>query len=352
MSAKARSGYIIGPFSDAIFLIGAPAIAFAFAMLSAMDGFTLLSMFIVISPAHLFLVLYRATNKKVFSQYPWRFTVVPVVLFLLIFLNRTAFQILFYVTVLWDAHHGYMQTFGIGRLYDAKAGNDPTVGRRLDMVMNGLLYMGPIIAGASVLRYVDVFSKFDVVETIFFSDVVPAFFQTKQGWVMYAILAFAIPFSAYYVWRYWQLSKQGYNVSPQKVSLLVFSAIFSLWAWGFNPYGKAFFIQNIYHAMQYFAIVWWSERKSIQGRIGMENNPRGPAFALLAFLLPPIVYGIATMSIPRETPHGFTLARMFLCAALVIECMHFWWDGFIWSVRKKEVASLVAAPAPSIAPQG
>ena len=348
MSAKAASsGYIIGRKSDSFFLIGAPAVALAMGIASAFDTFAVFKLFIVMSPAHLFLVLYRATNPMVFRQFPWRFTLVPALLFLAIFASPPLFSIVFYLTILWDIHHGYMQTFGIGRIYDAKRGNDPTVGRRLDMVINGLMYVGPILAGASVLRYVDVFSKFNVIDTIFFSDTVPALVSSRQSVLMWALVTFAVPFLAFYVWKYREYAKAGYKVSPQKVGLLVCTAVVSLYAWGFNPFGKAFFIQNIYHAMQYFAIVWWSERKSLASRLRVDASARGPAIALLAFLVPSIGYGVWQMSIPREAAPGFSYVRGALCAALVLEAMHFWWDGFIWSVRKKEVANLVtSSPAP------
>ena len=37
----------------------------------------------------------------------------------------------------------------------------------------------------------------------------------------------------------------------------------SLYAWGFNPFGHAFFVMNFFHAWQYFAIVWSTDKKNV-----------------------------------------------------------------------------------------
>ena len=52
------------------------------------------------------------------------------------------------LAVWWDVYHSSLQTFGFGRIYDAKVKNNPTTGRRLDYWMNLFLYLGPVLAGA------------------------------------------------------------------------------------------------------------------------------------------------------------------------------------------------------------
>jgi hypothetical protein len=44
-----------------------------------------------------------------------------------------------------------MQTFGLARLYARRAGNDVTAGRTMDLMLNHVLYAGPILAGAGLL---------------------------------------------------------------------------------------------------------------------------------------------------------------------------------------------------------
>ena len=56
--------------------------------------------------------------------------------------------------------------------------------------------------------------------------------------------------------RYRGYQRQGYRVSMQKVWLLASTALCSIYTWGFDSFGQAFFIMNFFHAWQYFALVW------------------------------------------------------------------------------------------------
>ena len=47
-------------------------------------------------------------------------------------------------------------------------------------------------------------------------------------------------FLIYYLYCYWRAAQDGYQVSAQKVVLLVSTGICFLVAWGFNPFGEAF----------------------------------------------------------------------------------------------------------------
>lgn len=351
VSAKSSSsGYIIGPWADSIFFIGSPVIALVIAFLASSEPLALLRIFIVLSPAHLLLVMYRShANPTVFKRFPYRFTLVPLLLFVALMSSSTVFALFFYITLLWDVHHGYMQTFGISRIYDAKRGNDPNVGRRLDMALAAMLYLGPLMSGVWMLRYVKELSTFDLVGAIFFAQTMPAFIDTNHGWLVWRIIIpFAVLFFAFYFYKQRQYAKQGYTMSPQKAALLICTAIVHIWGWYFNPFGLGFFIVNVFHAIQYFALVYWSERKTMLKTLRLENNPRGPGVVLIAMLLPPMLFGVMSMSVPRESKQVIGYAYTMLCINMVLETMHYWWDGFIWSVRKSHVQQL-AGTVPAMA---
>jgi hypothetical protein len=108
----------------------------------------------------------------------------------------------------------------------------------------------------------------------------------------------------------------GYRVDRRKVVLYLSTAVCSIWAWGFNPLGMGLFIMNFFHAWQYFALVWRYE--------GRKQVP----FA--AFLGAAFLYGILG-SVLGE------LSDLALSATLVVSLMHFWYDGFVWSVRRGQV---------------
>jgi len=171
---------------------------------------------------------------------------------------------------------------------------------------------------------------FSLVGGAFFTSI-PATAETYQRYLTWTLVGVGAPFLVYYVASYVRLARSGYNVSRQKVALLVFTAIVSIWSWGFNTFGEAFFIVNFFHALQYFAIVWWSEKKTMCGMFGLESRPGALRRTLAIYLAIGFSYGLVALC---NRVWGVAILTQ---AFLVVSIMHFWYDGFIWSVRKKQV---------------
>jgi hypothetical protein len=103
-------------------------------------------------------------NRSIFRLYPYRFTVVPIALWVAAILSQWVFVLTAFVAFWWDVYHSSLQTFGLGRIYDQRIGNDPTVGRRADYLFNLVIYSGPIFAGAALLWHLDSFKRFGAVD--------------------------------------------------------------------------------------------------------------------------------------------------------------------------------------------
>ena len=122
----------------------------------------------------------------------------------------------------------------------------------------------------------------------------------------------------------------GQRVSWQKVALYVSTGICSLLAWGQNAFGEAFFIMNFFHALQYFGIVWWAAGRNLRRLLRLPDSRAGAAIALSALLWSAALYGVVVLTLgPRS--------RALTCLALVVALMHFWYDGFVWSVQRRMV---------------
>lgn len=343
-SAPSHStGFIVGPRYDWLFFIGAPLIALVLGLLLAgspldrelalFDGDkTPLGFFIgSFIFAHLVIVVFRShLNPRIFRLYPYRFTLVPVLLLMAMGLSTWVLVCCAVLATFWDVYHSGMQTFGLARIYDARAGNDPWRGRRLDWVLNTLLYAGPIAAGASLMDHVEDFDEFERVGAVFFTAI-PAYAESNAHYLTWAVVGFGAPFLIYYVYAYWRYSRAGYRISRQKVALLLGTAACSIFAWGFNPFGMAFFIMNFFHALQYFAIVWWAENENLSRRLGVAGRAWAKPVTLAALLSVGAGYGILAESTDGDASPW--LFKLFL----VISLMHFWYDSFIWSVRRKAV---------------
>ncbi len=354
---QARSGFIAGPITDTVFLIAAPLVAVLVFIpfrttpllshvLSAEETLirgnrSLGDAFIhVVIFSHLFLVFFRShLNRDIFKLHLIRFTVVPIGLFVALMLSSWTVAFVAILAVWWDVYHSAMQTFGLGRIYDMRRGNDALVGRRLDYQLNLVLYVGPILGGVSLMTHLLKQNEFVAgldlpkLETAMF-EWVPAITTVTSQYTTYALLGVCIPFCIYYVYAYWRLHQKGYKISFQKVFLLVIVAIVSLACWGFDSFGEAFFVMNFFHALQYFFIVWFMEKKNITSVFRLDRIAIGRQIALAIFVFISVGYGVYTL---LDMP-GFQLGnRTLISMVMVVSILHFWYDGFIWSVRKGQV---------------
>ena len=336
-----RDRAIASPRVDALFFWGAPLVAFALIAAlgeattlmrpAAGDALTrgTLAVVSIVTYAHLIAVAPRAyLNRDVFSAHRARLTIVPVLLVAAMVASPVALVAGLVLSVFWDVHHSAMQTFGLGRIYDMKAGNDPHALRRIDLWLNAALYIGPIAAGASMivhLKSVDEFARvgFVAVTTLPVRAIAEA--ETIRT---VAILAWVAIVGAALL-AYARASRRGYRLSPHKQALLLSTAAVSILAWGLAPPLLAFMTVNLFHAMQYFALVWLKEGGRMRAAA-----PRLGRLALPAFVVACLGFGTLywIMHESGRAATGAWLAPFVACSLL-----HFWYDAFIWSVRKKLV---------------
>ena len=282
--------------------------------------------------AHLFAVVFRShANPEIFVQHRFRFVGIPILLFAGFMISDWALISALVLSVFWDVYHSSMQTFGLCRIYDARWGNDPQQGRVLDYWLNHVIYIGPILAGASLMPTLATLHNFKAVgwrgPVEFMHSI-----DGMRAIITPTVIAAGTLFVAYYLYRYWQFSRDGYRVCPHKIALLVSTAVVSIAAWGFLVPWKAFFVANLFHGLQYFAIVWWMEKKNIRHMLGLENVQMGLLLAFLGFVL--IVGSVGTA---HRLYGDYTAIRWTGAMFVVVNLMHFYYDGFIWSVRRREV---------------
>ncbi|MAP94224.1 MAG: hypothetical protein CMK07_04660 [Ponticaulis sp.] len=286
----------------------------------------------VLTTAHLLSVVFRSHfNTQVFKQWPLRFTVIPIALFLALAISKWFLVISAVVIVFWDVWHGAMQNFGLSRIYDARIGNDPKAGRLLDSLMNLVLYAGPILAGVMLAFHLSGFDSFAEIG-LYALTAIPGETLKHANLIRWITIAICLCFIAFYIFRNWQMARQGYRVSPQKVILLSSTGLASIIAWGFNPAAIAFAAMNIFHAIQYFGILYAREGKNVLKLTRLEGIPKPlrPWTICLILLLPTMLFGVWEFF--ASPGWDMTLALIF-----TVTMLHYWYDGFIWSVRKKQV---------------
>jgi hypothetical protein len=337
-----RSPYIVGRTYDWLFFLGAPMLALSLGILVSGSASltadtwllggeddTLIGFFIgTVIHAHLVAVFFRShANPSIRKLYPIRFFIVPVILWLGIVVSPWVAAASTVVATFWDVWHSGAQTFGFARIYERNNGTPPELGRKLDFWLQQILYAGPILAGATLMDHVASFDSFERVGDVFFTAV-PAHVEGNARYLTYGVLAVGTILVLAYVVTYWQLAKRGDWKPPWLKLWLVGSTGFvSIYTWGFNSWGQAFLIMNLFHGVQYLALVWAMEGKRIAGlmRLG-----RHPYVALAIVLGSTLAYGLGVQALDTDLTTLWAIT-------MVVSLMHFWYDAFVWSVRRAQV---------------
>ncbi len=281
---------------------------------------------LLITYGHLVAVVPRAyLNPDVFSQNRRRLTIVPMVLLTVLFVSPTAFIIAGIVAYFWDVHHSAMQTFGLSRIYDFKAGNGGKYLRQTDLLLNWMLYVGPIFVGASFFLHTGELSNFAETPLTYLATW-PGYLQSGHGALRNVALAVWFVGIVWAVFNYRRAMDQGYKISANKLAMIASTGLVTFIAWGLMPPLIAFATINIHHALQYYVIVWVQEGGRIASfsRLGKQA-----AFALFVLFTAVVALG-----------YNFALEMdSYLWAVPFLACslLHFWYDGFVWSVRKSAV---------------
>ena len=350
MASSRSAGFIVSPAYDVPLILLAPLLAlglgFLVSLVSPDDDLTLFAgvpaamsgiALRTVIHAHLFAVLARSHgNQTVFRQHRGRFVVVPLVLFAAMMASKWVLVSVLVVTTFWDIYHSSMQTFGIGRIYDARAGADVRSGRAADIWINHVIYIGPVLAGPMFVVLLQAFDQFHLLNFTLLDVVAPTVIAL-QPWITGVVVVVGVVSVVGYVGWQWSRLRRGAPLSAQKVLLLTTTALTCFWAWGFNSFGQALLIVNVFHAVQYFAIVWWSEGKNLSRLFGLADVRAGMWLSVLCAAIVVVTYGFWVAATSEFWVENLWLGRVLLVVTNLVALLHFWYDGFIWSVRAKTV---------------
>jgi hypothetical protein len=280
----------------------------------------------VLTYAHLVAVVPRAYgNAEVFAAHRIKLIVVPIVLLAALLISPVCFVIGAVLTVFWDVHHSAMQNFGLARIYDLRAGNPAAQLRGSDMRLNWMLYVGPLAAGAALPFHLSALGQFG---EIGWSQIagLPGVLEGELSLITGLAIAGWLAAIGWSVSDYAKAMRSGYRLPAHKLAMILSSGLVSLIAWGFCSPAFALAAINIYHALQYFALVWLKEGRNLQRLTDL------PARRALDVFL--VVCALAALGYQFAAQAGiqWLLAPFIGCSLL-----HFWLDGFVWSVRKRQV---------------
>jgi Flp pilus assembly protein TadD len=251
------------------------------------------------------------------------------------------------VLLVWGTWHGLMQTYGFMRIYDVRRGVTDRWSARLDhWLCLAVFVSGVVFSDARV---------FSIAKTMWESGL-PVFGPQWLNWVRLVVGTLGLLVLAAYCVNLVRQSRAGQPISWIKL-LLIGTTGWFYWYTGRLSVnvliGIAMF--EIYHALQYYAIVWIYNRRLFQ-RAGERFGPLGFLFSdrwtMLGLYLAAIgAYSSIRFFTVDTNAYIFSGtnedAYQWLVALFVTSSfMHFYFDGFIWKVsERKTQENLVDTPS-------
>lgn len=244
------------------------------------------------------------------------------------------------VAAAFDLWHVARQQHGFGRIYAAKRGEVDRLSARLDLACVLVWY------GTAVL-WSDAWMQ--GLAAAFRRAGLPLLSRISPGaWGALELLALAASLAllAAYVARACTLWRRTGAVALHKHAL--HAAFFAVIALSYQDpsWYRAQSVQNLFHAVQYFFLVW------IYGRLSLRRDPRRPrAFyralfgarpGILLFALAVGLYGLGawTLSSSSYRFEGWSeerAAQLIGSLGIASLLLHFYVDAFIWKVRARDV---------------
>jgi tetratricopeptide (TPR) repeat protein len=244
------------------------------------------------------------------------------------------------VAALFDLWHVAMQQHGFGRIYAAKAGDTSRRSARLDLACVLTWY-------ATAVAWSDPWMQ--GIARVFRKAGFPVFdWMSPPAWriVKLALLAASIALLIAYATLAWNRWRREGVATPTKhwLHAIAFSVI--VFSYQFPSWYRAQSVQNLFHALQYFFMVW------IYGNLSIRRDPAKPAVFYRAlfgrgsgvplFAASIAVYGVLALALSSSRYRSTGIdaerqAQIIGSIGLASLLLHFYVDSFIWKVRSRPV---------------
>jgi hypothetical protein len=347
------SPWILDRWRDLVLFVGTPVLLIplftaAQARWSAQDIFLFVGAFGAMGH-HLPGMIRAYGDRALFARFKTRFIVAPIALVVVcIWSSVYNIQAVQLVAMAWGIWHGMMQTYGFGRIYDAKALAREPARARVDLALCFAWFSAAVLL--SPMRFRTLFE-------LYYESGGPVIASSVVEAIRLGIVAALALVTAIFVWRQWSDWRAGRGFSPVKLTLLATSIGF----WWYCNNG----VQNIlvgialfevFHDVQYLSIVWIYNRT----RVERDSSIRG--FMRFVFRRSGALIGVYVGLVMAYGALGFTqsaitvesMRHVLIGVITASALLHFYYDGFIWKVREPQTGAMLgiqrAGPASLASP--
>src|SRR2546426_12554621 len=151
-------------------------------------------------------------DRALFQRFKWRFLLAPI---FLVVVCTTSFlwdlKNIVLIAFIWGVWHGMMQTYGFGRIYDAKVGSFAALTRRVDFALCGIWFATAVLLSSQRMT--------DTLESYYSAGgpfIPPGLLRGAQQGALALALAVSGIFLANFIWMW----ISGKRPNPVKLALL------------------------------------------------------------------------------------------------------------------------------------
>lgn len=293
-------------------------------------------------------------DADLFARFRTRLIVVPPLLFAVSLLCEAKhWHALRCLIVFWATWHGLMQTYGFLRIYSVKSGDRSAATARRDFWATTAVFVGGfVLSDGRMLNLLQTLWNAGAPESIL-AAVAPLRWGAALGLAGAAV---------WYVAGLFHDRRERQRLESQTVSektdaaqrmqpaapwnkLLLLASTAAIWGWTGSSavdvlVGVAMF--EVYHAVQYLAIVWVFNAKGAQRWAAKLAGPTGElvggACGIGIYLVAIAAFGsLRYVAGGLGGDGGYHQAAGVFAAALLSTStlLHYYFDGFIWKVREQ-----------------
>ena len=331
-----RNVWILDSWRDLILYVGTPLLIIPLFLLaqarwSAQEIYLFVAAFGAMGH-HLPGMIRAYGDRSLFERFRWRFIIAP------IFLVTVCVGFYFWdiktnpvilIVFLWGVWHGMMQTYGFGRIYDAKTGSFAAVTRRLDFATCGIWFAAGVVLSPARMT--------DSLEGLYSCGlpfIAPAGIHALQQTFLFAAIAVSILWLGNYV-RMWIA---GTRQNPVKLALFISSVAF----WWYCNNGVTNILAGIalfevFHDVQYLSLVWIYNRNRVEKDSSISGFMRFifRRSGALVGLYVGLVFAYGSIGYLNSFLGMDMVTRLLTGVVAASGLLHFYYDGFIWKVREK-----------------
>ena len=342
----APSRWMISPLWDGILFIASPLLcALVILPLGSVIGSLEIYAFVLafVSFGHHLPGFMRAYgDHDLFTQYRLRFILGPIGAFLAFYyfaIHNLNGMIL--LLIMWDLWHLMMQHYGFMRIYDAKIGSTSRITARLDFWMCFGWFL--TIALWSPLYRSSLLTQMYQTGVPY---VAPQIFSSFLWITTIATIAVTLTNLIHCCMKF--QSKQPLSSVKWLLHGITILFLYTVWIWAEDLYlGIATF--NVFHAVQYFAVVWIFNRNLVDRGHSVTVFTRflfrGHNLLIALYLILILGYGGLNF-IGQQYVQYFPVSEQLITILLALggtsTFLHYYFDGFIWKVRQKKTRQALA----------